>query len=270
MKITFLGGGNMASAMIGGLLHQGFAAKDIAVVELDAGTRERLSGSFGITCYAAPDAAAWACDLIVLAVKPQQMKAALAPLQPALNRQLVVSIAAGLRLEALSRWLGGYRRIVRAMPNTPAVIGAGITGMIALPEVSADERAAADRVLAATGATLWIAEEKMMDAITAVSGSGPAYVFLFLEALQQGAEELGFNPDEARRLAQATVLGAAQLAADSAEPPEVLRQRVTSKAGTTEAALNVMFERGVKAGIVAGMHAADQRSAELGDLLGAD
>jgi len=269
MKITFLGGGNMANALIGGLLKQGFAASDIQVVELNGSNREKLSGTYGITCHAGPDAAAWATDLIVLAVKPQQMKEAVAPLAGSLAQQVVVSIAAGLRLESLSRWLGGYRKLVRTMPNTPALIGAGITGLYALAEVTASERAAAERVLQAVGSTVWIDDEDRMDAVTAVSGSGPAYVFLFIEALQQAAADLGFSPEEARQLSIETVLGAARLAAASEEPAAILRERVTSKGGTTEAALKAMAERGVKDGIVAGVLAADARGRELGDLLGA-
>lgn len=270
MKITFLGGGNMANALIGGLLKQGFAAGDLAVIELNADNRDRLAKTYGVACYAGPETAALACDAIVLAVKPQQMKAAVAPLVPQLKQQVVVSIAAGLRLESLSRWLGGYKKLVRTMPNTPALIGAGITGLYALPEVSESERAAAERILQAVGSTLWIADEARMDAITAVSGSGPAYVFLFIEAMQQAAAELGFTPEESRRLSIETVLGAARLAAQSDEPAAVLRERVTSKGGTTEAALKVMAERSVKDGIVAGIHAADARGRELGDLLGTD
>jgi pyrroline-5-carboxylate reductase len=268
MKITFLGGGNMADALIGGLLKQGFAPADIQVVELNPDNREKLSKTYGVTCHAGPVAAAWAADLIVLAVKPQQMKGAVAPLAGSLSKQVVVSIAAGLQLESLSRWLGGHRKLVRTMPNTPALIGAGITGLYALPEVTADERAAAERVLRAVGSTVWIDDESRMDAVTAVSGSGPAYVFLFIEALQQAAAELGFTPDQARQLSIETVLGAARLAVQSDEPASVLRERVTSKGGTTEAALKVMAEKGVKEGIVAGVLAADARGRELGKLLG--
>jgi pyrroline-5-carboxylate reductase len=269
MKITFLGGGNMANALIGGLLKQGFAPADIAVVELNAANRDKLTQTYGVSCYAGPEAAAWASDVIVLAVKPQQMKDAVAPLSPHLSRQVVVSIAAGLRLDSLSRWLGGYRKLVRCMPNTPALIGAGITGLYALPEVDAGERAAAERVLQAVGSTVWIDDEVRMDAVTAVSGSGPAYVFLFIEALQQAAADLGFDAEQARRLSIETVLGAAKLAAQSDEPAAILRERVTSKGGTTEAALKIMAERTVKEGIVAGVLAADARGRELGDLLGA-
>jgi len=270
MKITFLGGGNMAYAMIAGLLKQGLHAGDIEVVEIDAGNRERLSSSFGVFCHSGPESLAWAADVIVLAVKPQQMKAAVAPLVPCLNKQVVVSIAAGLRLDALSRWLGGYRRIVRAMPNTPAMIGAGVTGLVALPEVNAAEREAAERVLRAAGSTLWIDDERGMDAVTAISGSGPAYVFLFIEGLQQAARMLGFASEQARQLALDTVLGAAQLAAQSPESAATLRERVTSKGGTTEAALKAMTEGGFSQAIIAGTAAAAARSKELGDMLGAD
>ena len=270
MKITFLGGGNMANAMIGGLLKQGFLTSDIEVVDVDANSRKRLTQAYDVFCHSGPESLAWASDVIVLAVKPQQMKEAVEPLVPCLNKQVVVSIAAGLRLDALSRWLGGYRRIVRAMPNTPAMIGAGITGLCALPEVSASERQAADRVLRAAGATLWIDDEQKMDAITAVSGSGPAYVFLFIEAMQQAAMELGFTTEQARELSLETFLGAARLAEQSPESAAALRERVTSKGGTTEAALLKMGEGNVKEGIIAGILAANARGIELGNLLGAD
>ncbi len=270
MKITFLGGGNMAVALIGGLVVKGFAAADIAVVEPDPEKRASLAADFGVRTFGGPDAAAWDCDLIVLAVKPQQMRAACAPLVPHLKAQLVVSIAAGLRLADLSRWLGGHRRLVRTMPNTPALIGAGITGLYAEQEVDAAGREAAERVLAAVGDTLWIADEALMDAVTAVSGSGPAYVFLFIEALQKAAGDLGFTPEAARQLALGTVLGAARLAEQSPEPASVLRERVTSKGGTTAAALAKMEEGGVLPGIVAGILAADARGRELGEQLGKD
>lgn len=268
MKITFLGGGNMANALIGGLVDKGFAAADIAVVELNADNRTRLEAAYGVRTFAAAEAAAWDCDLIVLAVKPQSMQEAVAPLAPHLKAQLVLSIAAGLSLDSLSRWLGGHRRLVRSMPNTPALIGAGVSGLYALPEVDEAGRSAAQRVLEAVGSTVWFAEEARMDAVTAVSGSGPAYVFLFIEALQQAGQELGFDPEQARRLAVETVLGAARLAAQSPDPASVLRERVTSKGGTTAAALAVMQEQGVPAGIVAGVKAAEARSVELGQQLG--
>jgi pyrroline-5-carboxylate reductase len=201
MKILFLGGGNMANALIGGMLKQGFAATDIHVIDPGAEARAKLSAAYAVNCHASADAAPAAPDLLVLAVKPQQMKEAVAPLVSKLGAAVVVSIAAGLDMAALSRWLGGHRKIVRCMPNTPALIGAGITGLCALPEVSAAEREAADRVLRAVGSTVWIADEAKMDGVTAISGSGPAYVFLFIEALQQAAAELGFTPEQGRQLA---------------------------------------------------------------------
>lgn len=268
MKIVFLGGGNMANALIGGMLKRGFAAADIDVVELNDEARQRLTDAFGVSCHSSADFAP-APDILVLAVKPQQMKDAVAPFVEKLGNALVISIAAGLDMAALSRWMGGHRRIVRCMPNTPALIGAGITGLCALPEVSGDERAAADRVLKAVGTTVWIDDEAKIDGVTAISGSGPAYVFLFIEALQQAAAELGFSAEQGRQLAIETVQGAAALAAQSTEPASTLRERVTSKGGTTEAALKTMAERGVKEGIVAGCHAAEARGRELGKLLGA-
>jgi pyrroline-5-carboxylate reductase len=270
MKIVFLGGGNMANALIGGMVKQGYSASDIDVIDLGADARAKLAEAYGVTCHASAEAAPAAPDILILAVKPQQMREAVAPLVGKLGDALVISIAAGLDMAALSRWLGGHQRIVRCMPNTPALIGAGITGLCALPEVSADQRAAADRVLRAVGTTVWIEDEAKIDGVTAISGSGPAYVFLFIEALQQAATELGFTPEQGRQLAIETVQGAAALAAQSSEPASTLRERVTSKGGTTEAALRVMAEKGVRDGIVAGCHAAAARGQELGKILGAD
>ena len=270
MNITFLGGGNMASALIGGLLNQGFPAGQLAVIEISAEGRARLEEKFAVRCYDAVQADALACDVLLLAVKPQQMRAACAPLLGHLDRQLLISIAAGLRLADLSRWLGGYGKLIRVMPNTPALIGAGVTGLFALPGVSEDEKRQAEQVMQAVGSTVWVDDESRMDAVTAISGSGPAYVFLFIEALQQAAGELGFTPQAARQLALDTVLGSARLAAQSADPASVLRERVTSKGGTTEAALRVMDERALKDIVTAAAAAACARSTELGDLLGKD
>lgn len=270
MRITFLGGGNMASALIGGMISHGFPPGDIAVIEIGEAGRHRLQEHFGVRCYAAPEAAALSCDVLLLAVKPQQLREACQPLQAHVQTQLVISIAAGVRLTDLSRWLGGYGKLVRAMPNTPALIGAGMTGMFARPDVSAAERLAAERILQAVGETLWVEEESAIDAVTAISGSGPAYVFLFIEALQAAASSLGLAPEAARRLSLQTVAGAARLAAQSEEPAGVLRERVTSKGGTTEAALAVMHEHGVSEGVIAGARAAHDRSCALGALLGKD
>jgi pyrroline-5-carboxylate reductase len=270
MKITFLGGGNMANALIGGLLRQGFAAADIKVIELLAENREKLVAEFGIEGFERPSAAALACDALVLAVKPQQMHEALAPLAGLLRSQLVVSIAAGTRLADISRWLDGHTRLVRTMPNTPALIGAGVTGLHAHPSVDGQGRGQAEKILGAVGKTLWIEDEAMMDAVTAVSGSGPAYVFYFIEALASAARELGFSNEQARLLSIETFVGAAALAAGSSEDVAELRRRVTSKGGTTEAALQSLDADRVMAAIARAVKAADARGRELGQLLGKD
>jgi pyrroline-5-carboxylate reductase len=268
MKIAFIGGGNMATALIAGLS----AGADIHVVDPDAGTLKRLQDQYGVTTASAIDVEVVIADVLVLAVKPQQLRAVAADVAPLLARgaPLIVSIAAGIRGADLARWLGGYRAIVRCMPNTPALIGQGITGMVALDGVTQAQKDAADSVLAAVGKTVWLDDEALIDPVTAVSGSGPAYVFYFIEAMQQAAEELGLTHGQGRELAIATFTGAAQLAAQSAESVAVLRERVTSKGGTTHAALTSMQEAGVKDAIVAAVKAAAARGRELGVELGKD
>lgn len=270
MKISFLGGGNMATALIGGLLKQGFLAADIQVVDLYEPARERLLADFGVRAVAAPDAAFLAGDVLVLAVKPQQMRETLAPVAGHLAQQLVITIAAGLHLADISRWLGGYANMVRVMPNTPALIGQGVTGLCALPGVSEAGRAAATRILGAVGATVWLTEESQLDAVTALSGSGPAYVFHFIEALQSGGEALGLPTETARALAIQTLVGSSALAASSSDSPAVLRERVTSKGGTTAAALQVFADGNFMALVERALAAAAARSAEMGEQLGRD
>ena len=268
MKITFLGGGNMARALLGGLRAQGASAAAIQVIDPQAAQRERLSDEFGVRCIAQCDAAALDCDVLLLAVKPQQMKLALEPFAGQLKNQLVISIAAGLPLAALSRWLGGYPRLVRVMPNTPALIGAGISGLFAEQNVTPEERRLAEKILAAVGQTLWLTSEAQLDAVTAISGSGPAYVFYFIEALQQAGKELGLDMNTARQLALATFTGAAQLAAQSTESVGRLREQVTSKGGTTAAALAVLEQHAVASHIRQAAQAAAHRSVELARELG--
>jgi pyrroline-5-carboxylate reductase len=270
MNIAFLGGGNMASALIGGLVAKGFDPASISVIELNPAARERLASRFGVRVALSPELAIQAADTVVLAVKPQDMKAALAPIGAALRGKLVVSIAAGITLEALSRWLGGHRKIVRCMPNTPALIGAGIAGLYAAPDVSDEERSKAQTVLGAVGEVVWLAEERLLDPVTAVSASGPAYVFWFIEQLAACAEQLGIPRDTAARLALQTVLGAAKLAAGSSESPAQLRRNVTSKGGTTEAALNVFEQEKLAERFARALEAASRRGAELGKELGKD
>ncbi|MEC5399431.1 pyrroline-5-carboxylate reductase [Uliginosibacterium sp. H1] len=267
MKITFLGGGNMASALIGGLIKQGHSPGDIQVVEREPDGQRRLTEQFGVRCFGQLDEAALACEVLVLAVKPQQMREALAPLVGQLKQQLLLSVAAGLRLGDIAAWLGGYTRLVRSMPNTPALIGRGITGLYAYPDVDATGRAAAQQVLAAVGRCEWVADESLMDAVTAVSGSGPAYVFRFIEALAAAGAAEGLPADVAQRLAIETFAGAALLAAGSPESPATLRERVTSKGGTTAAALESMNAAGIEGLIAAAVKAARLRGAELGDSL---
>lgn len=270
LKIGFIGGGNMASALIGGLAGRLTPGERIHVVDVNADALQSLQRQFGVGTAQQINAALAACDVIVLAVKPQQMKTVATQLRPHIGAQLVLSIAAGIRAADLSRWLGGHAAIVRAMPNTPALIGQGIAGMVAMAGVSAAQRAAADAILRAVGATVWLDDEGLIDAVTAVSGSGPAYVFYFLEAMQQAALELGLNREQGTALAIATFGGAAQLAAQSSEPLSVLRERVTSKGGTTFAALASMEAADVKGAIVGAVKAAAVRSKELGEEFGRD
>ena len=252
MNITFIGGGNMASALIGGLIKQGFKAGNIRVVDISRENLESLQSRYQVQTFAELGSTAAASEVIVLAVKPQQLHGVASALAPLLQQQLVISIAAGVRADDLSRWLGDYRQLVRTMPNTPAMVSSGMTGLYALPEVLPAQREQAESVLQAVGSTLWLEEEGQMDAITAVSGSGPAYVFYFMEAMQAAAVELGFSPQQARTLTLETFLGAARLAAQSDEDAATLRARVTSKGGTTERALNTMEDANIKAAIVAG------------------
>ena len=269
MRLMFVGGGNMGAAIVGGLVARGFAAADITVVEPGAAARESLAKRFGVAVRESA-AGAGPADVVVLAVKPQQMKEAVKPLRPLPAATLVVSIAAGIRLADLSRWLGGHAALVRAMPNTPALVHAGVTGLYAPPAVDARGRERATQLLAAVGEVVWLPREEDLDAVTAVSGSGPAYVFYFLEAVEQAARELGIAPEAARALALGTFAGAAKLARERGEDPAVLRAQVTSKGGTTERALAAMESAGLKARIGEAVKAAAARSRELGDEFGRD
>jgi len=269
MKIAFLGGGNMANALVGGMLAKGFDPRSVSVIELSPAARDRIA-AHGVRVSTAPDAAAAEADTLVIAVKPQDLRSALAGISTDLRQKLVVSIAAGVRLEALSRWLGGHRRLVRCMPNTPALVGAGITGLYALPEVGAEDRRKAESILAAVGEVVWLSDERLIDPVTAVSASGPAYVFWFIEQLAAYAEQAGIPREDALRLAKHCVSGAAKLALESDLPPAELRRNVTSKGGTTEAALNVFAQEKLAERFARALEAATRRGAELGDILGKD
>lgn len=270
LKISFIGGGNMAGALIGGLAGKLTAGSNIHVVDLSEDALQKLKQQFGVATARQIDAAAGAADVIVLAVKPQQMKGVAAQLKPFIGSQLILSIAAGIRAADLARWLNGHAAIVRTMPNTPALIGQGITGMVATAGVSPDQRDVADAIMRAVGPTVWLDDESQIDPVTAVSGSGPAYVFYFIEAMQQAALEMGLSAEQGKQLAIATFTGAAQLAAQADEPVSVLRERVTSKGGTTYAALTSMEASGVKEAIIKAMKAAAARGKELGEEFGKD
>jgi pyrroline-5-carboxylate reductase len=268
LKISFIGGGNMATALIGGLAGKLTAGANIHVVDINAEALRKLVQQFGVTTAEKIDVQIAQSDVIVLAVKPQQMKDVIAQLAPQIKSQLVLSIAAGIRAADLSRWLNGHAAIVRTMPNTPALIGKGITGMVALSGVSAQQREAADAIMRAVGATVWLDDEALIDPVTAVSGSGPAYVYYFIEAMQEAAQEMGLTAEQGTQLAIATFVGASQLAAQSTEPVAVLRDRVTSKGGTTYAALTSMEAAGVKQAIRQALKAAAARGKELGEEFG--
>lgn len=265
--IAFIGGGNMASAIMGGLLRQGMRPTQITVVEPFADTAARLQKDFGVTVLSEAGPALAAAELVVWAVKPQVFKDAAAPVAAHTRQALHLSVAAGIRTSSICHWLGSDR-VVRTMPNTPALVGQGMTALFACPGVSADQKARVEQVIATTGQYLWVEQESLLDAVTALSGSGPAYVFFFLEAMTEAGVGMGLSQAQAYQLAVATFSGASSLAAASSESPEVLRQRVTSKGGTTYAAITAMENAGIKPAFIQAMQAAEQRARELGDEFG--
>ncbi|WP_326539756.1 pyrroline-5-carboxylate reductase [Pseudorhodoferax sp.] len=261
--IAFIGGGNMASALIGGLVKAGRAPADILVIEpLDA-QREKLAQAFGVMPLSGVNPALAAAGTIVWAVKPQQFAEAAQACQGLLGHALQVSVMAGVRGDALVQ-ASGSPRVVRAMPNTPALIGRGIAGLHARPEVDAAARAEVERLFAPTGESLWVDEEDQLDAVTAVSGSGPAYFFYVLEAMTEAAVQMGLSAGQGRRLAQSTMAGAAALAQASPLSAAELRAQVTSKGGTTHAAITTLEAHGVGPAFVAALQAACRRAEELG------
>jgi len=263
--VAFIGGGNMARALIGGMLRGGATAAGIHVSEPYAPNREGLAREFGVPTTEDNAQAASAAKVWVLATKPQVLRGvceALAPLAQA-QRPLVVSIAAGITSAQIDRWLGGGQAVVRTMPNTPALLGAGVTGLYATSATSAEQKATADTLLRPAGDTVWISEEGLMDAVTAASGSGPAYVFLLAEAMQSAAEAEGLPAEAARTLVVETIAGAARMLKESGESATTLRQRVTSPNGTTQAALDAFAEGGFTPLVASAIHAARLRGAEL-------
>lgn len=266
MNISFIGGGNMARAIITGMKNNGFDTRTITVTDPDTEKCRQLAQTFHVQTsqtYAHITQA----DVIILAVKPQQLQEVCHQLAPSLTTQLIISIAAGIRSADIARWLKNYQAIVRVMPNTPAQIQAGISALFALPSVSATQREQATQILSAVGHTLWLEDEEKMDAVTAISGSGPAYVFYFIEALQEAAIQLGLNHTEARLLTLQTFSGASLLATQSQEEVQSLRAQVTSKGGTTEQGILALETAQVKKAIMTAAQAAAVKSRALGDAL---
>ena len=263
MKIGFIGGGNMAKAIIGGLKINGFDTTLINVLELDTQKCKELIADFGVLASDKDDES-HNTSVIILSVKPQQLQEVCKKIAPLLSNQLVISIAAGVKSIVISRWLNHYKSIVRVMPNTPAQIQAGVSALYALADVTHAQRDQATKILAAVGETLWIDDETKMDAITAISGSGPAYVFYLIEALEEAGVELGLTPDEAKMLALQTFAGASALATKSSVDVKTLRAQVTSKGGTTEQGILVLEKTNIKNIILQAAQAAAEKSRTLG------
>lgn len=262
--ITFIGGGNMASAIIGGLLQQGHPASALQVVEPWDEQRIRLARQFpGVTLQAAAGPDMLPSDMVIWAVKPQTFRDAALATAAHVPGALHLSVAAGITTDSMATWLG-TGRIIRAMPNTPALVGLGMTGLFARDDAGDDDRALVEQVVRTTGELAWVPTEQDLDAVTALSGSGPAYVFYFLEAMRDAGENMGLSPELALQLATGTFIGAATLARRSDDPPQVLRERVTSKGGTTFAALTTLETAGVKLSFEMAMEAARRRAEELG------
>ena len=265
--LPFIGGGNMATAILGGLVRSGTPGANLIVLDPNADQRARLERDFGVRTLAAADATLAEADAVVWAVKPQSFKDAAAPCAPFVGGAMHLSVMAGIRSDAIAQATGSDR-VVRSMPNTPALIGQGISGLYARPAVSAAERAQVESLLAPTGDVVWVEREVDLDAVTALSGSGPAYVFYFIEAMVAAAERMGLTAEQGKQLALATFGGATELARRSDDTPATLRERVTSKGGTTYAALTTLQAQGVQDSFIAAMLAAQARARELGDEFG--
>ena len=269
-KLTFIGGGNMAASLVGGLIADGWKPANICVADTDTGRLKRLAERFGVETSADNRAATGSADVIVLAVKPDVIKAVAQDLAAPLEtrRPLVISIAAGIREASLRDWLGQQSAIVRTMPNTPALVQSGATALYANANTSEDQRNIAESILRAVGIAIWVDDEALMDAVTALSGSGPAYFFLFMEAMQAAGRELGLSEKTARLLTLQTAFGAAKIALESSEDVATLRQHVTSPGGSTERAIQSLQGDGLEVIVRKALKAAAARSRELGDELG--
>ncbi|MES9992300.1 MAG: pyrroline-5-carboxylate reductase [Candidatus Thiodiazotropha sp.] len=269
-NITFIGGGNMATSLINGLIADGYDKASITVSDPDSDKLAQLAARCGVHTQADNNSALAAAEVVVLAVKPQVLKAVAQQLAPSIQqlKPLVISIVAGVRESALQQWLGGGVALVRSMPNTPAMIQSGATGLHAGSAVSESQRNQAESILRAVGVTRWVDKESQMDAVTAVSGSGPAYFFLVMEAIEASAREMGLDDDTAHLLTLQTALGAARMALESSDSPAVLREKVTSPGGTTEQALNILEEGEIRALFDKALRGAMERSMELSEMLG--
>ncbi|MFZ9184275.1 MAG: pyrroline-5-carboxylate reductase [Hylemonella sp.] len=266
-RIAFIGGGNMASAILGGLIQQGVSPGQIDVIEPAEPAREQLRSKFGLAPKGDAGPFLDQAALVIWAVKPQVFKQATVAVAPYTGQALHLSVAAGIPSASIAHWLGS-ERVVRSMPNTPALIGQGITGLFARTGVTQADRSRVEEVLATTGEFVWFDREDLLDAVTALSGSGPAYVFYFLEAMTEAGRQMGLTPEQAYRLALQTFRGASALAQSSGEPPQILRQRVTSKGGTTDAAISMMDGQQLKGMFIQALHAAYQRAGQLGKEFG--
>ncbi len=269
-KIGFIGGGNMATSLIGGLISDGCPAETIWTAEPDAARREDLAARFGIHTCTNNSELVNAVDVVVLAVKPQMMHPVCEAIRTAVqgSKPLLISIAAGLRVEALDRWLGGENAIVRTMPNTPALVQSGATALFANSHVSDSQHELAENILRAVGLTLWLEDEAQMDTVTAISGSGPAYFFLLMEMLEQAGSQLGLEQKNARLLALQTAFGAAKMALESEQDAATLRAQVTSPGGTTERAIGLLEEGQIRELFTRAVSGAKERAGELADELG--
>jgi pyrroline-5-carboxylate reductase len=271
-KLGFIGAGNMAGSLIAGLIADGYAPENIWASDPNQDKREQLSAHFGVHTTPDNDEVVNQAQLVVLAVKPQVLRYTVQEIASVVRQRqpLIISLAAGVAIADIARWLDGYNSIVRSIPNTPALVKSGATGLYAHTSVGFEQRNQAESVLRAVGLTVWVENESLLDVVTALSGSGPAYFFLFMEAMEAAAVQLGLAPETARILTQQTALGAARLAMESDDTPTRLREKVTSPGGTTEQAIRVFEESGLRASVEAAMRAAQLKAIELSKQLGAE
>ena len=268
-KIGFIGGGNMARSLIGGLVSAGYPAEALSVADPNESIRAALATDFGVNATADNQQIMDQCDVVVLAVKPQVMQEVTSALRVGQNKEpLFLSVAAGIRTASITHWLGIKAAIVRAMPNTPALVQSGATGLFANPHVSPKQHDLAESIMRAAGLVQWVEDEALMDAVTALSGSGPAYLFLMMEAMEKAAQKLGLPAETARLLTVQTAFGAAKLALEIEEDPALLRENVTSPGGTTERAIQVLRQEGFEDMFYKALSAARDRARELADELG--